>query len=334
MVVLGLAMRENLKFLPIGLAFCLLSMGISVPDVLAEDLHQEKEATQLDQKNPSLSGDEARRRFNTPQFNPSLHVRIPNRSINKYWAAEVYSDILSRYVWKGLLFSRGAVWQPSFSVEVLGLGLNVWANMPMTGGINEGQFDEIDLSLYYHHMFKNFYLRAWILGLLYPNENPLSLDDGSPGMQILLHISYHAGPVILFSDFSISIFNDPGALYWDVGLGHKRSLPLNFSMEFSGLISLANGTFNQAHIAPVGTKLNLFEFSLAFPWEPIIGFTVAPKMYVSTLLASSLRNAVGQPDVIWGGLSLSYAFGPHPKHGDGGSENKLRPVPTKRLSYR
>jgi len=241
-------------------------------------------------------------------FNPSIHHRRPARKIKKFGFG-VYSDIFSLYVWRGLKSSRGAVWQPSFSVEYYGLGFNTWANFPLTSQPNQGQFNEVDLTLYFHRIFRKITFHTWVYGVLHPNNNPLSLDAGKASFEWDLHLSRPVGPVILFTDLFVRLVTAAGSTYWDMGVGYRKELPLNFAIETSGLFALANGKFTKAHIADVGTVPYLFEFSLAFPWNPIGGFTVTPKMFVSTMLAGSVRAPTANPTLVWGGISLSYEIG-------------------------
>jgi hypothetical protein len=221
----------------------------------------------------------------------------------------VYSDILSRYVWRGLLSSRSWVWQPSFSVDYYGVGFNVWANFPVGPQPDQGEFNEIDFTLYYHKVFRKITFHTWFLLDLYPSGNPTSLDAGTTSLEWDIHLSRPFGPIILFSDFAIRIVSAPASVYWDVGIGHHRDLPLNFSLQTSVLFALANGKFTQAHVADVGTVPYLFEFSLAFPWNPVGGFKVSPKMNISTLLDEGLRRSSPNPTIIWGGINLSYELG-------------------------
>lgn len=246
-------------------------------------------------------------------FNPSIHHRRPARKLTKHFGFGVYSDIFSLYVWRGLKSSRGAVWQPSFSLEYYGVGFNVWANFPLTQQPNQGQFNEVDFTLYFHRTFKKINFHTWVYAVVHPNNNLLSLDAGTHSLEWDLHISRPLGPIILFTDVFVRLITAPGSVYWDVGVGHRRDLPLNFALETSGMFALANGRFTKAHIAPgLGTVPYLFEFSLAFPWNPVGGFTVSPKMFVSTMLTSSLHQAAANPTLIWGGVSLSYELGTLP----------------------
>ncbi|MDX1387189.1 MAG: hypothetical protein R3257_06330 [bacterium] len=254
--------------------------------------------------------DEEHRAILPNSFNPTIHHRRPSHLKTEHFGLGVYSDIDSRYVWHGLLSSEGAVWQPSFTVEYYGVGFNVWANFPLIGGPNQGQFNEVDFTLYYNKEFKKFTFHTWIYTALYPNGNPTSLDFGVASLEWDLHISRPVGPILLFTDLGIRFVSAPGSVFWDVGVGYAKTLPLKFAVETSASFAIANGKFTKAHIAETGgTVPYQFEASLAFPWRPLKGFTVTPKMFISTLLNSTIRAATANPTLIWGGVSLSYELG-------------------------
>ena len=114
-------------------------MAFSTEGAPVEMLEESEEDTQI---------------FYFTTFNPSIHYTPPSREFKEHLGFGVYTDIFSRYVWRGLLSSEGAVWQPSISFEAYGVGINVWANFPLIGGPNQGQFNEVDFTLYYHRNFK------------------------------------------------------------------------------------------------------------------------------------------------------------------------------------
>jgi hypothetical protein len=70
-------------------------------------------------------------------------------------AVSVTSDVNSAYVWRGITFAKGGVWQPALDVSGIKvgqvkLGLNVWTNFNLStwdGAVQKGQFSEVDFTL-------------------------------------------------------------------------------------------------------------------------------------------------------------------------------------------
>lgn len=66
--------------------------------------------------------------------------------------AVLSGDLNSAYVWRGMTFNAGAVFQPAIEVSHAGFGVNVWGNLDIgdyDGTLEDGEFSEIDLTLSY-----------------------------------------------------------------------------------------------------------------------------------------------------------------------------------------
>ena len=60
------------------------------------------------------------------------------------WAAEV--DFNSRYIWRGIAYSKGPVFQPAFSVTHSGFTVSIWSNMVLNNEPGRGRFDQVFFS--------------------------------------------------------------------------------------------------------------------------------------------------------------------------------------------
>ncbi|MCE9625640.1 MAG: hypothetical protein K8R69_09360 [Deltaproteobacteria bacterium] len=216
------------------------------------------------------------------------------------------SDFYSRYLWNGVPYSKGAVWQPSATLEFHGVGVTFWSNFVLGNEANQGQFNEVDITLYYRRSIGKWSLQGSLIGLVYFNDDPASLNRGPNGLQGYFQVSRPVGPVKLFSDLTIGFLEPSGTVFWDFGIGYQKDLPLHFNLETSLLFGVGDARFNKAFIADVGIQANLAVYSLAFPWRPIKGLSLIPTATFSNLLAPSLRKASPAPTVLWGGLSVVY----------------------------
>lgn len=239
-------------------------------------------------------------------YNPNIHHRRPSKKLTKIFSFTVHSNFYSQYIWRGLSSSDGWVWQPSIALEGYGVGFSVWGNFVLDNEPNQGQFNEIDFTLYYHRMIKKLSFHIWMLMDVYPNGNPQSLDFGKTSLEANLHLAYPVGPIDLFTHVAVRIISARGSIWWDMGLGYERKLPLNFGLQTSALFAVGDGRFNKAHIADVGLQPNQFLYTLAFPWSPVKGLHIAPTMNVSVILADALRQALDDPTIVYGGLAIYY----------------------------
>jgi len=235
---------------------------------------------------------------------PGFIENLPPPS--KRWSARLRSDFYSQYVWNGVLYSGGPVWQPSATLEIYDVGMTVWGNFVLDDEPNQGEFNEVDLTLYYQRDIGKWSLQASLIAALYLNDDPASRNRGPNSLQGYFQVSRALGPVKVFSDLTVGFLEPAGTILWDFGVSYRRNLPLKFRMETSLLFAVGDARFNKAYFADVGTQANLLVYSLAFPWTPLKGFSFIPSLCFSNLLAPSLRRASPEPTVLWGGLSVVY----------------------------
>lgn len=224
----------------------------------------------------------------------------------KKWTLRFRSDFFSRYLWNGIAYSEGPVWQPAATFELGGAGMTLWGNFVLGDEANQGQFNELDLTLYYRKDLARWSFQASIIGLLYFNDDPASLNRGPNGLQGYFQVIRGVGPVKLFTDLTVGFLEPAGTIFWDFGISYQRKLPGKFGIDTSLLFGIGDARFNKAYFADVGTQANLLLYSLAIPWKASKGLSLVPSITFSRLLAPSLRRASPTPTVIWGGLSVIY----------------------------
>jgi hypothetical protein len=217
-------------------------------------------------------------------------------------------DFLSRYVWRGLVSSRGFVWQPSVTASVRQISLSVWANFPLDHEPNQFEFNEVDLVFSYNPTIKDLDLTFLLRGELYPDANPKSPDYGSSELVTYFRTAYPFGPLALATSAAVSQVAAAGALYGTLEAGYERTLWKDWGFKTTVLFGYANRRFNKRYITDVGARINHFQFSLTVPWRAWRDLTVSPTMSVSTLLPRSLHEAVAEPTLVWGGVMLNYNF--------------------------
>lgn len=242
-------------------------------------------------------------------FNTGRQYSRPVLSLFKKLGVQFTMDFLSRYVWNGLAYSRGPVWQPSASLEFHGVGVSVLGNFVLNDEPNQGQFNEVDFTLYYGITAKKLEIDTSFTFSIYPNDNPASLNFSKDSLYGNLHLAYPAGPIDVFTDLSIWVFQPNAAVFWDLGIGYQRDLPLNFSLSTSALFGMANGKYNRGFVAPgIGSGPSVFSYSLAFPYSPVKGLIFTPQFNFSTLLTQAVRTAAPYATNIWGDLTIGYNF--------------------------
>ncbi len=242
-------------------------------------------------------------------FNSSRNYNRPVLNFIQKLGFRLNSDFHSRYVWNGIAYSNGPVWQPSAQIEFHGFGASVQGNFVLNDEPNQGQFNEVDFTGYYGRKIKKIEIDFSMTYSIYPNDNPASLNFSQDELSGNLHLAYPLGPINIFSDLNFFLYQPTGGFFWDIGIGYQKNLPLNFALSTSVLFGMSNGQYNREFIDPsLGGGPNVFIYSLSFPFSPIKGLILTPQFNVSTFLSSDLRAAVIYPTNVWGDLGVSYNF--------------------------
>lgn len=108
-------------------------------------------------------------------------------------------DFASAYVWRGITFTDGAVWQPSVTASNdSGFAINVWGNLDIDDANDmSGEFNEIDLTASYGFGSDAVSAEVGFIEYLFPNT-PF---DGTREIYLTLGFDVTASP-------SISIYYD------------------------------------------------------------------------------------------------------------------------------
>jgi len=222
------------------------------------------------------------------------------------------SYVTTQYVSFGKPFSRGAVWQPSGSIEWKGLGFNIWSNFVINRGPNEGQFNELDLTLYYDIKIDNLTIHPFMLVVFYPNADPGSFDySDTEDYEPSLHLAYSMDKFHLFMDATLYLVNRPGRFKVKTGLGYRDDITDHLQIETYGLLGIANGRYNKTATTDPGAQINYFEYSLGLVWHPWVdlkGLTIEPNIQFSTTLSNAVKKTTDDPTLIWGGIEVVYRF--------------------------
>lgn len=179
---------------------------------------------------------------------------------------------------------------------------------------NQGQFNEADLTIYYHRYYHQKFLndklrfKARIYRAIFSNGNPCSLDFGTGSLETDIALGCVFGPVELFSYVGVWLVDAPGSVWGVTGVRHMSKLSLHFQRETVAGVGVGTGILNKAHIAEVGIQANLFEWCLVFPWQPIKGLKAVPHRSISYIIPQVLRQAMEQPTHIWGGVGFNYSI--------------------------
>lgn len=233
---------------------------------------------------------------------------------SKGWTYGAESDFNSKYIWRGLAFSEGAVWQPSAFVGFGGLTFEVWSNFVLGSEPNRRQFNEFNYRISYPYEIGAFTIAPAFTLYTYPHQDKiLSPTTGEAKIQI----AYALGDFTLETTHFFDVKANTGGYVGEVGLQFEKSLSEELTVAAAARLLFANAKFNSYYIGDGlsgGFEGLVFEAGATYTFGG--GFYIRPHLEFSTLLDSSLRAAVAvsdwvslhKPDLFNLGIAFGYSF--------------------------
>lgn len=238
----------------------------------------------------------------------SVMIMLPERSHSSppdsskvAFVAE--ADVNSRYVWHGIAFSEGAVFQPSAGVSALGFDLSLWGNMPLHEQIHQGKFDEVDVVLARSFTIDKLALDTSFEYYMYPHqaENP---DTGEG----FLELSWPFGLFTPYTKHSVDIVRYDGAYFGEAGLRFEKDWNSKLSLRITPYFGWAAKHFNEVYLGVSKNAWNLLGAEAALSWHVRDAFQISPYVKTTALQDKELRSAVEKPNFTVFGVKISGEF--------------------------
>ena len=256
--------------------------------------------------------------------------------------ANVYADVLSAYVYRGMVGNDEAVFQPGLDVAgPLGLGYSLWANMNLTDVESAlypdtfGKWGEINLGLNWTAPLEGpVSLTVGATYFIYPQDGSEVLVDDETGEPLVddegaVRVSeapaddgYELYAELAAEDLplapSIRVCHDLGngddwallfAIAHSIGLTDALSLDLGASLGYAGRYYVGDNFDSDTGDALTHAQLDA-GLNYAFSETLSLGL----KGSYSTLLDADLRDDVDEggyypeTDIFFGGVTASYTF--------------------------
>jgi hypothetical protein len=210
------------------------------------------------------------------------------------------ADFNSRYVWRGLAFSDGAVWQPSLAIAYADLSFTVWGNYDLDGTWPGPRWNETDLTLSYSHSWGRWTLGATVQSYLYP------VSLGQPNTaEVALQGGYALGEFELILRQTVDVAAYPGAYYGELAPTWTHDFRTNLTLTANATLAWTTGGFTDAYAQVEAGGFYLVSAEAALKWGWTRNLSLRPHLAVSHLLQDALRQSVSEPNLVWVGVAVS-----------------------------
>lgn len=156
----------------------------------------------------------------------------------------VNAGFANKYMWRGMCYNQGLVFQPEASVSYRNLSFTVWSNIPIweTDAANTSG-NETDLTLGYSNSVFNFDIESSL------NYYHYFYDVDANTAEFLVRLSYPLGDFSLFTGFYIDLLHTPGAIYDELGAEYEKELSDKWTISGSLFTGMANSRFNSYYLS-------------------------------------------------------------------------------------
>ena len=207
-------------------------------------------------------------------------------------------DLCSRYLWRGLTNSEGAVLQPSLWIGKRPFNFSIWGNLVLNNEANQGQFNEFNYTLQTEHSICDINLTVNIYYYQYPNQE----ESPSTG-EVELICAYEMSNFEFSLTNVIDVIEYPGAYFGSLGVIVPLKLDFSeFYHEFG--IGWSSAQFNDIYIELKQASLLVINYAISSQLE-YRKFCFQPSLNLYYLPAERIRRQVDQSFIITGGVSIS-----------------------------
>lgn len=212
------------------------------------------------------------------------------------------ADIVSDYVWRGMVFSKGFVLEPYAYVSAYGVTPAIWANVQLQDEHNT--LDEIDFIISYNRQFSDLYVEIGYVYYYLPEfkfEEPEDAENSKIGTvdpvdtsDLFVILDYPVlPPLSVYSNHYITVAGNAGAYYFDVGVGAGRALTDDFGVDGYFELGFGSPKFNNYNLGRDKFALNLLETGASATYSFLNVMYVRPHIGYTALVDGDLRDAAG-----------------------------------------
>ncbi len=220
-------------------------------------------------------------------------------------AVEASVDIAAKYVWRGLLLTDDPVVQPSVTLSVGGLSLNIWGSIDTTD-INEAggenyRLQEVDYTLSYG--FSVSEKLGMAVGIIH-YDFPGTVFDSTREVFVSAGLDTFLSP-------SLAVYYDideSDGLYINASVSHSVDLTERLALGLSAAVGWGDDKNNAFYFGP--DKSGLADLALSASLDYAVSANLAMSFYLryTEIIDSDLENAVRDSDVFNGGVNFTYSF--------------------------
>lgn len=230
------------------------------------------------------------------------------------WTTGLELDANSKYIWRSLAWSEGAVLQPSVWVGSSGFTFSVWSNFVLNKAEANGrQFNEVDFRISYDIEAGDLTISPAFNVYTYPNQDA----EGSPTTgELEIAAAYALGSFSLETAHYFDVMDNKGGYIGEVGLAYEADAAEGLTLAAAVRFAFANAKFNEYYVPYDSGTISALVLEAGLTYTFSSGLYVRPHLEYNNILDKNLRAAVeatdwlsiAKPNLFNFGLAVGFEF--------------------------
>jgi len=244
-----------------------------------------------------------------PAVAAAAPLPVPEAPPAKDWSVGVSADLVSRYVWRGILINEDPVVQPSATLTWKGLSLNVWQSWDTTDQLNHrGKVQETDYTLSYSKTVLDGKLTLSGGAILYtfPDAGVFNTTE-----------LFAAATVNTLLSPTIAVYKDideSRGLYINPSISHTITINDKANVVLKASVGWGDAKNNGFYLGSAGGEVADYGLSAQLNYSVTSAFVVSPYIKFSDFIDGDIRTARsagssnGKSEQLVVGISAAYTF--------------------------
>lgn len=204
------------------------------------------------------------------------------------WSYGVTTGFSNKYLWRGLVYNDGLVFQPEAYVAWKDLSFSLWSNTTLYD-VNGENAHEIDYTLDYYHSFEKFDIEAYFSYFQYIKQ-----EDSPNTGEFVFKSFYPVGDFTIFASASFDLIDNVGGEYFEAGLNYEKELSDKFTLTGSLLTAYASSAFNNYYLEVEKGAFNLVGGSVGLSYNLLDFCSIEANCYLNCTIDKALIDAMGK----------------------------------------
>ncbi len=213
------------------------------------------------------------------------------------------TDVSSRYLFRGVPFSREPVNQVTAWSSFSGISFYVFGNVLLQREPGQNDFNELDFGGSYSHELGRFTIEPGFDAYAFRVPTPKTPPNTVEGS---LKASCRLGPLEAFTRQTVDLLFNRGAYYAEAGLFYERAFSSRASLEAALTFAWASARFNSGHVGVALGGWNHVGIQASLTYSPSGRFYLKPHFEIASFAAGPLGAYLEEPTV--GSFGVAFGF--------------------------